>query len=447
MHLTHHSSVVTQAGGGARRSAAGLPAMILPMLGIGVLLSAPVALAREYIVAGDGDDANPGTQQRPLRTVQKAADLARAGDTVLVRAGVYEDGDVTLTYARESDGPPIMASKKNDVLRFRHSGMPDRPIVLRNYPGECPVLEGRVVLSAEKKDGKVQKISWIRIEGLEIRHGHDGIKMYNGYHIVIRNTYIHDTWNQGILGNGQYIRVEGNLIARIGRRHVVLDWAERRKHRKEDNADHGIYGDGWYWTVVNNVIMQTDWNGIVVAAYDYEGNEHKYTEPRDAEASRWLIAHNTFAYCNDSGITMRQASSRYEGGHHHVIQNNIFYNNARRPGSSYGHGVYFYENEGTGNIVRNNLFFAPDRKGTIVGGKNRYTATDNIEGKEPLFVNPQESDFRPRAGSPAIDTATRDVPADRGCGPEPVTNDRAGNPRPCGRGADIGAYEFVGTPR
>jgi Protein of unknown function (DUF1565) len=72
---------------------------------------------RDYYAAPDGDDGQPGTKAAPLRTIQKAADVARAGDTVLVRAGVYKEH-----------------------VFLRHSGEPERPIAFRNFPGERPVV-------------------------------------------------------------------------------------------------------------------------------------------------------------------------------------------------------------------------------------------------------------------------------------------------------------------
>ena len=44
-----------------------------------------------FYVSTTGNDSNPGTQAAPWRTVQHAADTARAGSTVNVRGGVYEE--------------------------------------------------------------------------------------------------------------------------------------------------------------------------------------------------------------------------------------------------------------------------------------------------------------------------------------------------------------------
>jgi hypothetical protein len=75
--------------------------------------------AREYFVATDGADGNSGSQSRPFRTIQKAADLMRPGDTCYVRGGVYRQ-----------------------VVSPKRSGTPGRPIRFEAWPGEVVVLSG-----------------------------------------------------------------------------------------------------------------------------------------------------------------------------------------------------------------------------------------------------------------------------------------------------------------
>lgn len=48
-------------------------------------------LAAEYHVAVTGNDAHPGTKTAPLRTIQRAADLAQPGDVITVHAGTYRE--------------------------------------------------------------------------------------------------------------------------------------------------------------------------------------------------------------------------------------------------------------------------------------------------------------------------------------------------------------------
>ena len=70
-----------------------------------------------------GDD-NPGTADRPLKTIQRAAELARPGDVVTVHAGVY----------RECVRPPRGGS--SDAAR----------IVFRAAPGEKVEIKGSEIV-------------------------------------------------------------------------------------------------------------------------------------------------------------------------------------------------------------------------------------------------------------------------------------------------------------
>mgnify|MGYP005840183333 CR=1 FL=1 len=63
-----------------------LASILLPAL----LLRAP-APAAEWHVSVRGNDTNPGTRRAPLRTIQRAADLAQPGDVITVQEGVYRE--------------------------------------------------------------------------------------------------------------------------------------------------------------------------------------------------------------------------------------------------------------------------------------------------------------------------------------------------------------------
>ncbi len=70
---------------------------------------------KTYHVALTGSDSNEGTEAKPFRTIQKAADEAHAGDTVIIHAGVYRE---SVTF--KNDGTPIKpivfkAAEREDV--------------------------------------------------------------------------------------------------------------------------------------------------------------------------------------------------------------------------------------------------------------------------------------------------------------------------------------------
>ena len=89
---------------------------------IAVALSAVQLHAAQFVVdqkdAGAKDD-NPGTAEKPFLTISKAATLARAGDTVTVKPGVYRE-----------------------YVRLMQSGRADAPIIFRADPPGSVVVSG-----------------------------------------------------------------------------------------------------------------------------------------------------------------------------------------------------------------------------------------------------------------------------------------------------------------
>src|SRR4030095_17032226 len=75
-------------------------AAIVIIAAIIVFLTASVLEARTYYVSTNADENHSAIKAETVRSIQKAADVARAGDTVLVGAGVYH-GRVVLRYSGE----------------------------------------------------------------------------------------------------------------------------------------------------------------------------------------------------------------------------------------------------------------------------------------------------------------------------------------------------------
>ena len=85
--------------------------------------------AAELYVATNGDDKAAGTLAAPLQTIQAAFNKASAGDTILLREGIYREA----------------------VALKNKSGKDGAPITLKAYAGEKPVLSGLDVLKLEWK--------------------------------------------------------------------------------------------------------------------------------------------------------------------------------------------------------------------------------------------------------------------------------------------------------
>jgi hypothetical protein len=66
------------------------------------LVTAHAASATTYSIAVHGDDLNPGTTAQPFQTIQAAADLAQAGDTIIVEPGQY--AGFAFSFGRQQTG-------------------------------------------------------------------------------------------------------------------------------------------------------------------------------------------------------------------------------------------------------------------------------------------------------------------------------------------------------
>jgi hypothetical protein len=57
-----------------------------------------------YVSASRGNDSNPGTEEEPFKSIQKAADVMVAGDECLIDDGVYRES-ITLKTSGKEDKP------------------------------------------------------------------------------------------------------------------------------------------------------------------------------------------------------------------------------------------------------------------------------------------------------------------------------------------------------
>ncbi|EDY19138.1 Fibronectin type III domain protein [Chthoniobacter flavus Ellin428] len=135
--------------------------------------AAQPAAPRTFHVATTGDDHHSGLSEADaFRTVAHAAELARAGDTVLIHAGTYEE-----------------------TVVIRSSGSEVAPITFRSAPGETVWMDGsnRFRSTAFRMADK----HYITIDGLHFHHFRYApdlspiIQINGGSHLTIRRCF-HD---------------------------------------------------------------------------------------------------------------------------------------------------------------------------------------------------------------------------------------------------------------
>jgi hypothetical protein len=112
-----------------------------------------------YYVSTNGSNTNPGTQAAPFKTIQHAANVARGGDTVIVKGGVYFER----------------------IIDFTNRGTASSPVVFRAASGEKVVIDhGLKVPSWSLDGGSVYK-------GIPIFPNPNYDKPYNTTRVVVDN--------------------------------------------------------------------------------------------------------------------------------------------------------------------------------------------------------------------------------------------------------------------
>jgi len=163
----------------------------------------PIAASAFYVSAA-GNDSNSGTAAAPFRTIQKAADLATAGNTVYIRGGTYRE-----------------------EIIIKHSGVSGNVITFTNYPGETVVVDGTGFgysswgYSLIDLNGQ----DYVKINGLNVQNSiYWGIgscygfsdRSYNGgsNYVTVSNCTTTKTGSSGIIfHSGTGLVITGNKIS------------------------------------------------------------------------------------------------------------------------------------------------------------------------------------------------------------------------------------------
>ncbi|NJD52642.1 MAG: DUF1565 domain-containing protein [Candidatus Methanoperedens sp.] len=424
-------------------------------------MPAPVSNGPKYYVATNGNDGNSGSSSSPWRTIQHAADMASAGDTVYVMGGTY-----------------------NEKVTITKSGSPGNYIIFAAYPGQTVSIDGTGI-SLGSWDGlvRINGASYIQISGFRVlKSSYVGIMVSGGSpsNINIQDNYINGAYSSGIyVERASSITIDNNEVigahsAGAGTENEIVSLVRVNGFDVKNNKIHdnintesinakmgssngrihhnnikptssaGVYMDPFteyqenvevYNNIIhdgpgasrgiavavegggtiknvkiyNNLVYRNGANGIVVDYYADCGSDPG-TLCLSGTIDNILIEGNTVYQNNaigwDGGII-----NKYSKSTNVVISNNIVSQN-------YGNQIWAVGS----NTIQNNL----------IDGSTGTTGTSYITGS-PQFVNPSSGDFHIQSTSPAIN---------KGATPKIAIVDFDGKSRPQGGDYDIGAYEY-----
>lgn len=346
----------------------GEPAPAPPGDGAALPPRLPPSTGQTFYVAPTGSDANAGTETAPWQTVQRALNVLQPGQRALVRAGTYVES-----------------------LTMNRSGTPTDPITLEAYPGERPVITAADTHTLVIRTAA----SYFRLRGLVLERspslGGGNIDVY-GHHLEIADNEIRLGTDQGIYLDepSHHVQILGNWIHHNGQGLI--------------HQSHGIYLQGEDHVVAGNLIHDQPF-GFGIQAYD--------------ELRRAIIAHNTVARSGHSGIVL----GGFPGAQDVQVLNNVFAFNNR-------HGIAVDSYPPAFSRAEHNVLFG-NGDGPIEPGSSGIHFAANLTS-DPLFVDPDASNFRLRSGTPA---------RGQGLAGYAPSLDFDGRPRSLGGAPDIGAFE------
>jgi hypothetical protein len=387
----------------------------------------------------DASDDNPGTEDLPWLTIQKAANSVWAGDTVVVKSGTYPER-----------------------IQFSNGtrGAPGQLITFTAEPRRSTTMWGFYTKYAH----------YLRIEGFNITTDPslDGWTDANGVfiasdHVEVIDNYFYNLDSAGVSGASVGAIIQDNRIyhCQAGMTISGADWlvegneVERLYQYGNGDCDYArFFGD-------NHLIRHNYFHGTL------------FNEIGDAHVDCFQTFDNNGEYAHHVTIDGNICYDFHQGfmgeaAYYHDISDITFSNNIFAHGGAWGLCVHQIENvtavhnvfadiayhgagfrDGATGFIWNNIFYNAGSNywasdgGTVEGSHNLLFSTQgNIDPSDfpadlvnvdPLLIDPASDDYHIPVESPAID-AGLDVG---------IITDLEGNPRPQGNGYDIGAYEFT----
>ena len=295
-----------------------------------------------YYVALNGSDQNPGTIEQPWRTVEKGLSSLRAGQTLYVRGGTYQE---------RIQNPSLAA------------GTASSRVTVKAYPGERPVLQGLLWLNGLQYwtlDGI--NVTWDAATGRANEHM---IKLTDGtgWHLTNAEIWGARSFAAIFVGGAP----NGYKLSHLNIHDTYAS--------NSTNQDHLIY--------VNTAL--TSEGGIIERSVLYNsvnGRAIKIGPPASGTTPVGGVTVRYNTMYNNLGPSNVQVS--------YGATNNVIYRNIMQ--KSGGENVTAYNLNGSGNQAYDNIGW--EAPAVAQAGTNLAIGTGNVQ-VDPQFANAAGGDFRP----------------------------------------------------
>lgn len=323
-----------------------------------ITLMASAPSGHIYYVAKTGNDKNTGALAAPWRSVQHAANMAQAGDTVFVRQGVYRE---LVTF-------PASGDATHGYITFS------------SYPGEQATVDGtgQTVPGGQWGLMTLQNASYLVVQGFELRNYRTTSKadvpigiyiLGAGSNLQIVNNHIHAIVTTAATTPAQCgsdalgLAVYGNM-APASINNLVISGNEIDHLKTGCSESMSLDGNVENFAVTSNRVHHDNNIGIVAIGFEKVSPDPAFDQARNGEI-RGNIVYNITSYGNPDYGRQYAADGLYvDGGANITIEQNLVHN--------VDLGIELAsEHQGrvTSHILaRNNVIYADNSAGISIGG-------------------------------------------------------------------------------
>ncbi|MBU6426724.1 peptidoglycan-binding protein [Patescibacteria group bacterium] len=211
------------------------------------------SVSATYYVSPSGDDANPGTIDKPWKTFGRAFDTTQSaylhgGDTLYLRGGIYRFDEAALT------------SGGNSLATDQISGTPGQPTRISGYPGEQAYL----YMSARMDSG------WQKYTGRS-----DGNIWYTDWQKFVQNNYpyqyAYDNWQSG------------NQLLKFTPQVVAIDYGQPVLLQEVNSEKNGYHLQDAQCGGPCMVSVRTSENDMIAGDFYYE------SDPSNSQYGRLFV--------------------------------------------------------------------------------------------------------------------------------------------------------------